>query len=211
MKFKSFRDFDRPSKKEDANWLVEDEWDTETLNLSEAKNMCELVNDENLEVLGEFKDAESLKNALIAFLDEKEDETPESEWQIDFKGHAIYVLWGRVPASIINVVTLDEAISTEVNGVISSQNEGETIFEMVGFEHENWNPQTEQWEWTVRKFTDAEKEHLTLSGFTIEDSDTQHDILVLLKDSANSYEEVDAYYDRFEEEVEEMDSNKEVK
>lgn len=202
MKFKSFRDFDRPCQKEDANWLVEDEWSTETFNLSEAKNMCELVNDENFEVLGEFKDAESLKIALIAFLEEKEDETPESEWQIDFKGPAIYVLWGRVPASIINVVTLDEAISTEVHGVINTQNEGETNFEMIGYEHPNWSEQTERWEWTVRKFTDEEKERLTLSGYTLENADTQHDILVLLKDSASSYEEVDEYYDNFCEEVE---------
>jgi len=202
MEFKSFRNFDTPCRKEDANWLVEDEWNTETLNLSEAKNMCELVNDENLEVLGKFEDAESLKNALREYLEEKEDETPESKWQIDFKGHAIYVLWGRVPASIINVVTLDEAISTEVQGVINTQNEGETNFEIIGYEHPNWNSGMGRWEWTVRTFTDEEKETLALSGYTLENADTQHDILILQKDSASSYEEVDEYYEKFCEEVE---------
>jgi hypothetical protein len=204
MEFKSFRNFDTLCTKEDANWLVEDEWNTETLNLSEAINMCELVNDENLEVLGEFKDVENLENALKTFLEEKENETPKSEWQIDFKGHAIYVLWGRVPASIINVVTLDEAISTEVQGVINTQNEGETNFEIIGYEHPNWNSGMERWEWTVRNFTDEEKESLALSGYTLENADTQHDILVLLKDSASSYEKVDECYEKFCGEVENL-------
>ena len=84
----------------------------------------------------------------------------------------------------------------------NTQNEGETNFEIIGYEHPNWNSGMERWEWTVRIFTDEEKESLTLSGYTLENADTQHDILVLLKDSASSYEEVDEYFEKFCEEVE---------
>ncbi|MCP4178942.1 MAG: hypothetical protein GY756_14370 [bacterium] len=91
--------------------------DTETKKLKSARILASMINDD-IEVIGYFKNKEELEKAaqkcLMKYHNYKNVNEIEEDYEVEYSGSSMYVIWGMYENDNIRVTTLDTAVDGEI-------------------------------------------------------------------------------------------------